>query len=130
MTAQLEFETYQYLVSYLSGRISLREFRTWFDANTWDQSEWESLLVGQIELTLAELSSCNLSEKEFKEVLTASLPTVTLELRPISASESSSVVTSSASSATRPISAFVLATQPAPDVFMTTGLVATTSILG
>jgi len=106
MTAQLELETYQRLVSYLCGQVSLTEFRRWFDSNTWDQGQWESPLIGQIELVLAELSSCNLTKQEFDEALQSSIPTVTLEVKPITRSSLPTLVTSGASNTTRPLSAF------------------------
>ena len=83
MTARLELEVYRRLVAYLGGRESLQAFRRWFDGSTWDEGEWESPLVGQIELALAELSSGHRTEEDFRASLRNTLPTVTLELEPI-----------------------------------------------
>lgn len=114
MTAQLELETYRRLVSYLGDQISLAEFRRWFDGNTWDQAQWESPLIGQIELAFAELSSCKLSEHEFAEALRTSIPTVTLELQPMTASDLQTLVTSAANNTTKPMSAFVVGNHVRP----------------
>jgi hypothetical protein len=108
MTVQLELETYRHLVMYLGGRVSLEDFRKWFDSHTWDQAQWESPLVGQIELALAELSSNNLTEQEFVEVLRSSIPTLTLEMQPITRSDLPTLVTSAASNTTKSLSAFVV----------------------
>jgi len=83
MTAQLELEVYQHLVRYLTGREELQTFRAWFDQNTWDHGSWNSPLLGHIELALAELSSKDRTEDEFREVLQSSLPQVTLQLAPM-----------------------------------------------
>ncbi len=112
MTAQLEVETYRRMVSYLAGQSSLREFRGWFDSSTWDQSQWDSPLIGQIELTLAELSSFKLTEQEFKEALRSSIPTVTLQIEPLAPLNSPTLVTRSASNTTKPLSAFVVRNHP------------------
>jgi hypothetical protein len=112
MTVQLELETYRHLVMYLNGLVSLREFRTWFDSNTWDQAAWESPLIGQIELALAELSSSDLTEHEFGELLRSSIPTVTLEIQPITEPGLPTVVTSTASNTTKSMPAFVVPSAP------------------
>ena len=114
MTAQLELEAYRQLVLFLSGAVSLREFRRWFDSNTWDQAQWESPLIGQIELVLAELSSNNLTEPEFAEALRSSMPTLTLEMKPLTPSNLPTVVASAASNVTKSISAFVVPTSSRP----------------
>jgi hypothetical protein len=108
MTVQLELETYRHLVLYLRGAVSLRDFRRWFDSHTWDQTQWESPLIGQIELALAELSSSHLTEQEFVEVLRSSIPTLTLEMQPITQSNLPTVVISTASNVTKSLSAFVV----------------------
>jgi len=114
MTVQLELETYQHLVMYLGGLVSLRDFRTWFDSNTWDQAQWESPLIGQIELALAELSSSKLTEQEFVKALKSSIPTLTLEIKPLTQSNLPTVVASAASNVIKSISAFVSPTSSRP----------------
>ena len=91
MTAQLELEVYRRLVAYLAGTASLRDFRWWFDGCTWNEAVWESRLVGQIELALAELSSGHRTEDDFKASLSNALPTITLTLDPIVAASLPSV---------------------------------------
>lgn len=81
MIAQLELETYRHLVSYLSGATSLRDFRLWFDAETWDCAA-DSDLIAQIELALAELSSGHRTESEFKQIL-HSFTNLTLQIEPL-----------------------------------------------
>ena len=109
MTVQLELETYRQLVAYLGGGVSLKNFRRWFDGHTWDQAPWDSPLIGQIELAMAELSSNNLTEQEFVGVLRSSIPTtLTLEMQPITRSNLPTLVTSAASNTTRSMSAFVV----------------------
>jgi len=68
MNFLLELAAYHRIVGYLNGHISLRDFREWFDSETWEQTA-DSDLLGQIELSLAELSSHHRSEDEFKETL-------------------------------------------------------------
>jgi hypothetical protein len=116
MTVQLELETYRHLVMYLSGLVSLRDFREWFDSHTWDQAQWESPLIGQIELALAELSSSNLTEHEFGELLRSSIPTVTLEMKPITGANLPPLVISAASNTTKSISAFIFTFLPSRPV--------------
>jgi hypothetical protein len=82
MIAKLELDTYRHLVTYLLGVDSLRNFRQWFDATTWE-SVADSDLIGQIELGLAELSSGHRTESEFKEILHNFVPNVTLEIAPL-----------------------------------------------
>ncbi len=69
MQNRLQFELYQHLVSYLSGKESLHDFRQWFDATTWDTEVWYSDLASQIELLLAEFSSGHRTEHELNELL-------------------------------------------------------------
>jgi hypothetical protein len=114
MTVQLELETYRHLVMYLSGLVSLRDFRGWFDSHTWDQAQWESPLIGQIELALAELSSSKLTEQEFLAVLKSSLPTLTLEMKPLTQSNLPTVVTTATSNITKSTSAFAVSGSSRP----------------
>lgn len=114
MTVQLELETYRHLVMYLGGLVSLRDFRRWFDSHTWDQAQWESPLIGHIELALAELSSSKLTEQEFVGVLKSSIPTLTLEMKPLTHSNLPTVVASAASNVTKSLSAFVVPSSPRP----------------
>ena len=81
MIAQLELDTYRHLVAYLCGSDSLRNFREWFDAATWEH-EAESDLIGQIELGLAELSSGHRTESELKEIFRNFASNLTLEIAP------------------------------------------------
>jgi len=112
MTVQLELETYRQLVMFLSGLTPLGDFRRWFDSHTWDQAQWESPLIGQIELIFAELSSNNLSEPEFVKLLKSSIPTLTLEVQPITGPSLPTVVTSMATNPTKSLPAFVVSHSP------------------
>ena len=98
MIAQLELQTYNRIVGYLSGNLSLSNFREWFDSNTWEHTG-DSDLLGQIELYLAEFSSGHRSEPEFKEMLHSYLPDLTLHLDPFS--EARETVVTSANNALR-----------------------------
>ncbi len=82
MAAQIELEVYQHLVGYLNGKEDLESFRIWFDRHTWDRHSWNSPLIGQVELALAELSSRHRTEEEFRDVLQSSLPRFTRQLSP------------------------------------------------
>jgi hypothetical protein len=61
------------IVRYLANRISLGEFRNWFDAASWDaeiDSKSElSAMIGEIELRLAEYSDGHWTEEELREQL-------------------------------------------------------------
>lgn len=107
MTAQLELEVYRHLVAYLDGKEPLQQFRHWFDLNTWDQGQSESVLVGQIELVLAEFSSLGLSESEFRKTLQSSIPTLTLELLPMVPPSTTVRLTSASNNTSKLISGFV-----------------------
>jgi hypothetical protein len=67
-----------HLSRYLSNAITLRQFRDWFDAETWglaaDQDSLTRRLAGEIELRIAEFTSDHLSESELRELLSAIVP--------------------------------------------------------
>lgn len=58
---------------YLNGKSSLRQFREWFDVETWGvAAEKDSpvrQLAGEIELRLAEFTNGHLSEGELRAAL-------------------------------------------------------------
>jgi hypothetical protein len=81
MIAQLELDAYRHLIAYLCGGDSLRNFRQWFDAATWESAA-DSDLIGQIELGLAELSSGHRTESELKESFHNFASNLTLEIAP------------------------------------------------
>lgn len=68
----------RYLTKYLSGGISLSQFRDWFDAETWDidlQPDTPlSQVVGEIELRLAEFTNGHRTEDELRYYLESLLP--------------------------------------------------------
>ena len=84
MIAQIELNVYRSLVSYFTGAISLTEFRHRFDSLSWDTQEWNSDLLGHIELALAEFSSGHRTEQELKDVLKANSPNLTVWIEPLS----------------------------------------------
>jgi hypothetical protein len=75
MGKELELEIREQLIRYLAaGTASLREFRDWFDAATWDIeeqaiSQFTSGLAAEIELRLAEYANGHLSEEELRAQL-------------------------------------------------------------
>ena len=83
MIAQLELLVYRDFVSYLDGNLSFGDFRKRFDRGTWDEQIWKSNFLGQIELTLAELSNGDRTELEFRQAIESAFPNVTLELEPL-----------------------------------------------
>ncbi len=68
----------RYLANYLSGEISLPQFRDWFDAETWDlDMESDKPLgqtVGEIELRLAEFTNGHRTEDDLRYHLESLLP--------------------------------------------------------
>lgn len=83
MNAQIEFSVYRNLVSYLSDTIPLTEFRRRFDTFSWDTEEWNSDLLSQIELALAEFSSGHRTEQELRDLLQVKWPTPTVQIEPL-----------------------------------------------
>lgn len=83
MIAQIEVQVYRDLVSYLAGGMTLSEFRQRFDSLSWDVAEWNSSLVSQIELALAEFSSGHRTEAELRKVLQSSTHSFTLQTEPL-----------------------------------------------
>jgi hypothetical protein len=63
----------RYLATYLSGKISLPQFRDWFDAETWDLDAQPDLplgqAVGEIELRLAEFTNGHRTEDNLRATL-------------------------------------------------------------
>lgn len=73
MNANLIREIRKHLESYLSGKSSLRQFREWFDVETWGlAAESDSpvrQLAGEIELRIAEFTNGHLSEDDLRAML-------------------------------------------------------------
>ena len=73
MSAELELDIHNHLVRYLSGEISLDEFRDWFDPATWEVdpvgATSASQLAGEVELRLAEFSNGHLTEEDLRAKL-------------------------------------------------------------
>ena len=73
MDQQLALEIQNYVARYLSGEISLEDFRSWFDVATWDAFDAATTaaqqLAGQIDLWLAEFSKGHWTESELREKL-------------------------------------------------------------
>jgi hypothetical protein len=63
----------RYLSAYLNRKISLSQFRDWFDVETWDLDlQPETALgqtVGEIELRLAEFTNGHRTEDELRDLL-------------------------------------------------------------
>lgn len=66
------------LATYLSGELSLSQFRDWFDAETWnlDMKPDTALgeIVGEIELRLAEFTNGHRTEDDLRYHLESLLP--------------------------------------------------------
>lgn len=62
-----------HLSSYLDGKSSLRQFREWFDVETWGLAAAPGSparqLAGEIELRIAEYTNGHRSEDELRAVL-------------------------------------------------------------
>ncbi len=75
MQHPLELEIHDRLSAYLANKISLREFEDWFFPKTWDVDKLDEPalldLIYQIKLNWAEYSDGDLSEKEFRSMLSS-----------------------------------------------------------
>jgi hypothetical protein len=74
MESQLDLQIRDQLVRYLGKEISLKEFRNWFDASTWDMERSGANrdameLAGEIELRLSEFSNGHWTEEELRNKL-------------------------------------------------------------
>lgn len=71
MANQLNLEIHNQLVKYLGSRISLEQFRDWFDASTWDIEATgnQSDLASEVELRLAEYANGHRTENELRAIL-------------------------------------------------------------
>lgn len=74
MKSLIDLEIHNQLVQYLAEDISLREFRNWFDASTWNMEQrganHDALeLAGEIELRLSEFSNGHWTEVELRNML-------------------------------------------------------------
>ena len=73
MDQQLTLKIQNHLARYLSGEITLEDFRKWFDVATWDAVDTATTaaqqLAGQIDLWLAEFSKGHWTESELREKL-------------------------------------------------------------
>lgn len=67
-----------HLADYLTGKLSLSEFRDWFDVETWDIAAEPDTpirqVTGEIELRLAEFTSGHLTEHELRNLLRVLVP--------------------------------------------------------
>ena len=72
------FELQDQVVRYLANRISLHEFRNWFDMTSWDtEVEPNSRLfamIAEVELRLAEYSNDHWTEEELRDQLKSLVP--------------------------------------------------------
>lgn len=63
----------RYLADYLTGKISLSQFRDWFDAETWEldivPETPRGQVVGEIELRLAEFTNGHRTEDDLRSML-------------------------------------------------------------
>lgn len=68
----------RYLANYLSGEISLSQFRDWFDVETWDLDMQPDTplaqVVGETELRLAEFTNGHRTEDDLRYHLESLLP--------------------------------------------------------
>jgi len=68
----------RYLADYLGSKISLPQFRDWFDAETWDLDLHTNMplgqVVGEIELRLAEFTNGHRTEDDLRYHLESLLP--------------------------------------------------------
>jgi hypothetical protein len=106
MDFQSEFELRQELGRYLKGQCTLKEFEDWFVPRSWDfnQNSNPSLqkLVAQVELSLAEFSNGDWSEKELRQQLGILMTNYEIQCYPFGGelpTETVSTHTSSGSSA-------------------------------
>jgi hypothetical protein len=76
---ELVTQIHELLAQYLSGQISLRDFKRRFVSATWDVAQLGNRdaerLVYEIELRLAEFSNGHWTEPEFKRILRPILET-------------------------------------------------------
>lgn len=67
-----------HLTQYLNNTTTLKQFRAWFDQETWGlaakSDSHTRRLAGEIELRLAELTSGHLTEDELRKLLSAVVP--------------------------------------------------------
>jgi len=77
MRLWLRFRVRKHLREYLDRRISLSQFRDWFDLETWDIIDKvpsaTQELAGEIELRLAEFTSGHLTEDELRTLFSSLL---------------------------------------------------------
>jgi len=80
MSERLYSQIYAHLLDYLDQKLTLEEFRDWFDSSTWrihsapvDPAAQE--LAGEIELRLSEFASGHWSENELRDQLKTFVPT-------------------------------------------------------
>jgi hypothetical protein len=83
--SQITLEELQTQLSrYLENRISLDEFRDWFDDETWGlAAEPDSALrrmAGKIELRVAEFTNGHLTEDELRDLFRPLVPVVDFQL--------------------------------------------------
>ena len=74
MEDRLDLKIYDQLVRYLAGQTTLRAFRDWFDASTWDMARQGAShdayrIAGEVELRLAEFSNGHWTEHELRAKL-------------------------------------------------------------
>ncbi len=81
MIPELELDTYAQVVRLLAHKMTVREFRCWFDEITSDEPIWETPSLGRIELLFAELTSGHRTETELLEELKAVFYKPTFVLR-------------------------------------------------
>lgn len=86
MDFQSEFELRQELGRYLKNQCTLKDFEDWFIPRSWNfnQNSNPSLqkLVAQIELSLAEFSNGDWTEKDLRQQLRISMTNYEIEYHP------------------------------------------------
>ena len=86
MDFQSQFELRQELTRYLKGQCTLKDFEDWFVPRSWNfnQNSNPSLLklVSQIELSLAEFSNGDWTEKELRQQFSILMTVDEIEYHP------------------------------------------------
>jgi len=86
MDFQSEFELRQELARYLKGQCTLQDFEDWFVPRSWNFSQDSNpslqKLVSQIELSIAEFSNGDWTEKELCQEFGILLTNYEIEYRP------------------------------------------------
>jgi len=86
MDFQSEFELRQELARYLKGQCTLKDFEDWFVPRSWNfnlnSNPSLQKLVSQIELSIAEFSNGDWTEKELRQQFSILMTNYEIEYRP------------------------------------------------